>query len=271
MSVGVAHACAESGIALTDQTGRQVRLAKPAARILSLAPNMTEMVYAVGATPIADTIYCDDPPAARSLPKVGGLDPDYETVLRLHPDLVLATTAGNRMESIDYLRGLGCAVYTSRPDSVAAILDAIRDVGRMTGREARAVEVAADIRRKIDAVAARRPSAPTRVLCLISTEPLITIGAGTYVHELIGLAGGVSVSAKLPGSWPVIDAESFLALAPGVILVAAPRDRLSIDTLPSRFRDLAGRTRIVFIDENLLMRPGPRIADAAVEVDRAIH
>lgn len=263
----VAVACAAE-ITLADQTGRAIRLPVPAKRVVSLAPNMTEMLYAVGGEAAGDTTFCDYPAEARAVPKVGGMDPDYEAIARAHPDLILATTAGNRMEAVEYLRSLGYSTYTSDPRNVEAILAAMLDIGTLTDHRQEAAEAVSAIRKNLDAVATRRRSTrQPRVLCLIWPDPIMTVGSDTFVHELIERAGGKSVTASFPHGWPVLDRESFLVLEPDLILMAVAPDRMTMEKLPRSLLDLVGDTRVVFIDEDLLLRPGPRIGDAVIRLE----
>lgn len=264
LSQGVALAGA-TPLAIRDQTGRMVTLASPARRVVSLAPNMTEMLYAVGASAVGDTTACDYPDAARQLPKVGGMDPDYESIAGLRPDLILATTSGNRMEAVDYLRTLGYPVYTSDPASVDAILAAMVDVGILTGRRDSAGAAVSAIREKLKAAPADHPNRP-RVLCLIWPEPIMTVGGDTFVHDLIERAGGLSSTASLPHGWPILDRESFLMLKPDVIVLAAAPERMNRESLPRSLLDLTGSAPITFLDENLLLRPGPRVGDAVLRL-----
>ncbi|MBI2840212.1 MAG: ABC transporter substrate-binding protein [Acidobacteria bacterium] len=266
LSQGVAGAAA-SALAIRDQTGRMVTLGAPARRVVSLAPNMTEMLYAVGASAVGDTTACDYPDAARQLPKVGGMDPDYESIAGLRPDLILATTSGNRMEAVDYLRTLGYPVYTSDPASVDAVLAAMVDVGILTGRRDTAETAVSAIREKLKAAppAHATPDRP-RVLCLIWPEPIMTVGGDTFVHDLIERAGGLSSTASLPHGWPILDRESFLMLKPDVIVLAAAAGRMNRESLPRSLLDLTGSTPVAFVDENLLLRPGPRVGDAVVRL-----
>lgn len=226
---------------------------------------MTEILYAAGGKAIGVTTACDYPEPVRALPRIGGLDPDFERILGLRPDLVLATTAGNRMESVDRLRSLGIPVYTSNPKSISSILAAISDVATLVGSPERGAAAIERIRLKIaenGAPAARLP----RVLCLIWPDPPMTIGRDTFVHELVSAAGGQSVTASYPTGYPIMDLESFVTARPDVIVLTARAGESSTATIPANLRELSGDSPIVFINEDLLLRPGPRIGDAVAEL-----
>ena len=259
-------------LTLRDQTGRNVTVGAAASRVVSLAPNMTEMLYAIGVEPVGVTMFCNYPEAARTRSKVGGMDPDYEAIAGLRPDLIVATTAGNRADAIDFLRSLGHAIYTSDPRSIRAITEALLDIGRLTGREAAARNVSSRILQEVASVEKLGGLSPApRVLCLIWPDPIVAVGGGTFVHEVIEKAGGHSVSRDYTQSWPVLDRESFLVLRPDLILVAAPPDRMKRELLPASLLGLTRTTPIYFIHEDLLLRPGPRVGESVREVSRILR
>lgn len=227
---------------------------------------MTEILYAAGGNAIGVTTACDYPEPVRTLPRIGGLDPDFERIIGLQPDLVLATTAGNRMESVDRLRSLGIPVYTSNPKSISSILASITDVATLVGSPETGAAAIERIRLKIaeetSAPAARLP----RVLCLIWPDPPMTIGRDTFVHELVSAAGGQSVTASYPTGYPIMDLESFVTARPDVIVLTARAGETSAPKIPANLRELANSSPIVFMNEDLLLRPGPRIGDAVTEL-----
>src|SRR5713226_7961248 len=149
---------AAPALTLYDQTGRQVNLAAAPRRIISLVPSVTEVMFAIGAQDslAGVTDFCDYPAEARKKPSVGGmLAPSLETLVALKPDLVIATTAGNREETFAQLARLKIPVYLVNPIKVADVLDLVSRFGALTGREAAAAELVASLDRRITLVAER--------------------------------------------------------------------------------------------------------------------
>ncbi|PYO56444.1 MAG: cobalamin-binding protein [Candidatus Rokuibacteriota bacterium] len=270
---------AAAAFSVTDQTGRRVTLDAPPRRIVSLVPSVTELVFAIGAqdTLVGVTDFCDYPAAARQKPRVGGMvAPSLETLVALKPDLVVATTAGNREETVTQLERLRIPVYLVNPARVADVLDLISRLGALTGHEGAAAELAASLDMRIKAVLARVAALPRpRVLYVLWPEPLIVPGRGALVSELLALAGGDSVTADAAEPYPRYSLEAAVARAPEVIILAShgsrqgPLDRGKWERFTSLPAVKAGR--LYTADGNLLHRYGPRVVDGLERLARLIH
>jgi iron complex transport system substrate-binding protein len=259
--------------------GRAVELAAPPARIVSLVPSVTETLFALGAEDrlVGVTDFCDYPPAARRKPSVGGMvNPNLEVIVSLRPDLVVATTEGNREETFAQLRRLGIPTYLVAAHRVADVTALISHLGELTGRRAAAEALRARLDRRVEAV--RRAVAPykrPRVLYVLWPEPLIVPGRAALVTELIRLAGGDSVSAAEADAYPRYSLEAAVAKAPEVILLAnhgsntGPVERERWERLAALPAIRAGR--LGQVDGNLLHRYGPRVVDGLEQLARAIH
>ena len=266
-------------LSVRDMLGREVTLAAPPARIVSLVPSVTEILFALGAEDrlVGVTDFCDYPPAARRKPRVGGmLTPSLEVIAALRPDLVVATTEGNREETFAQLRRLGVPVYLVAAHHLADVWDAIARLGALTGREAAAGPLLAGLRARVRAVEqAVAPRPRPRVLYVLWPEPLIVPGRESLVTELIGIAGGRSISASEGTDYPRFALEAAVARAPEVILLAnhsasaGPIDRERWRGLTSVPAIHAGRLHAV--DGDLLHRYGPRVVDGLERLARAIH
>ncbi len=197
---------AADALTVTDQTGRRIVLPALPARIISLVPSVTEILFSIGAQDrlVGVTDFCDYPAEARRKQRVGGmLAPSLEGMVSLKPDLVVATTAGNRQETFEQLERLKIPVYVVNPVTVADVLDLVTRLGRLADRGDAADRAVAALRERMQAVAARVEGRPRpRVLYVLWPDPLIVPGRASLVSELIALAGGDSVTADGGQGYP---------------------------------------------------------------------
>jgi iron complex transport system substrate-binding protein len=268
-----------SGATFVDMRGTTITLAAPPARIVSLVPSVTELVFALGgdARLVGITDYCDFPPEARRKPSVGGMvSPSLEAIVALRPDVVVATDSGNRQETVDQLRRLGIAVYLVRADRFDEVLHVTARIGQLIGREAASAALTARLQARVDAVGRAVSHRPRpRVLYVLWPEPLIVPGRDALVTELIQLAGGASITAAEPGDYPRFSIEAAVVRAPEVIVLA----RHGTDSVPlarDRWNALtelpAVKTgRVHGVDGGLLHRYGPRIVDGIEYLARLLH
>jgi iron complex transport system substrate-binding protein len=263
----------------TDALNRRIAVSYPPQRIISLAPNLTEMLFALGldAQIVGVTSYCDYPPPAQSKVKVGDtLQPDLERLIALSPDLVLVSTS-SQLESLARRLGeLSIPVYVTDPRTVREVASSLLALGELTDSTATANTLAAEMERRIKAVEARVGGlARPRVLYALQTEPLITIGRRTFLNDLISLAGGESVSASETADYPQFSRETVIARAPEVIVAQRlhGNSAVSEESLRRIFAETpAARSgRIALVDPDLVNRPGPRITDGLEEMARALH
>lgn len=264
---------------VTDQTGRRVNVPERPARLVSLAPSVTEILYALGAGDalVGDTDYCDYPPEARQKPHVGALlNPSLEKIVALKPDLVLGTPEANRREVADQLERLGVPLYGLTAHSLEETLRSIDDLGRIVGREAQAEQLLRGLRARIAAVERRVHAAPQpRVLFVVWYRPLVTAGPKSFIADVIRRAGGSSIADELEGDWPRPNLEFVLGRDPEVILF--PRSDSFAPSLEA-FERLSGwkelsavkQHRLYFISDGI-NHPSPRLVDALEEVARILH
>jgi len=266
-------------LTVTDQAGRQITLPAAPARIISLVPSVTEILFAIGAQDrlVGVTDFCDYPAEARRKPHVGGmLAPSLEGMVSLKPELVVATNAGNRQETFDQLERLRIPVYVVNPVTVSDVLDLMGRLGRLTDRAEAADRAVAVLRERMREVTARVEGRPRpRVLYVLWPDPLIVPGREALVTELIQLAGGQSLTADDADAWPRYSLEAAVAKSPEVILLAnhgAGTGAVSIE----KWQRLASLPavksgRLLSVSGDLMHRYGPRFVDGLEQLAHAIH
>ncbi|BAS29323.1 iron ABC transporter substrate-binding protein [Limnochorda pilosa] len=258
----------------TDDSGRAVTLEAPPRRVVSLGPSNTEILYAIGAGDrlVGVDVYSDYPPEVEGLPKVGQLlEPDFERIVALRPDLVLLINLSQ--EHQERLRALGLNAAHINAATLADVYDRILLLGRALDREDEARRVVEEMQRRIEAVRRRVASVPPadrpRVFYEVWPDPLMTAGPGSFIHDVIELAGGENVAADAPAPWPAFSLESLVERAPQVILTpfAESVQALREDGRPGWSGFPAVRAgRIHLVDQDVVGRPGPRVAQAVEEL-----
>jgi iron complex transport system substrate-binding protein len=229
-ALGAITATAHAQIALADDAGRRIVLARPAARVVPLAPSLTEIVYAAGGgAALAGTdTHSDHPRAARALPRVGdALRIDVERVLALRPDLVLVWRHGNTGRELAQLEAAGLTLFQLEPRRLDEVPRAIERVGTLLGTEAAAREAAQKLRDELDTLRrAHANAAPVRVFYQVWPSPLMTLNREHMVSDVIALCGGVNVFADLAPLVPQVSIESVVVADPQVIIASreAPGD-----------------------------------------------
>ncbi|HEV2490480.1 MAG TPA: ABC transporter substrate-binding protein [Candidatus Acidoferrales bacterium] len=271
---------------VVDETGRRVKIPVEVRRIVSLAPNLTEIIYALGAEDrlVGVSAFSDKPAAAKDKPRIGmPMNPSLEAIAGMKPDLVLAT-AINRWETADALRDMGIAVYGVEPHTVEETLESITHIGDVIGAEEEARTAVATLQQKLDALKAKLAGdAPKRVLFVVWEDPLITIGQRTFIADAMRWAGAESV-VKTRQDWPQVSLEEIVRLEPDYIvyaesgadsaegIAAAVREHLQELRERHGWRNLKaiqeGRVAVVSDDVNL---PAPGLIDAIEQLARQIH
>ncbi|MBF0339995.1 MAG: cobalamin-binding protein [Magnetococcales bacterium] len=260
-------------ITATDAHNRVITLDSPARRIVSLAPNLTELLFAVEAgeqlVGVAD--FSDFPPAAKALPRVGGYDRfDPEAVLAARPDLVVGWSSGNPEPLLQQLERFGLTVFRTDPRKLADIPRDLERLGVLTGHEEPARKAAADFRDRLTALQNRFQAAPrVRMFYQVWHEPLMTVNGAHLISDVMALCAGENVFAALPDLAPVIDQEAVLATDPEVIM-ASGMDASRPEWL-NHWRawpplTAARRDNLFFIPPDLLQRHTPRVLEGAEQL-----
>ena len=266
---------AQARVAVVDDEGRTVELAQPARRIVSLAPHLTEQLFAIGAGDliVGTTDFADFPEAAKGLPRVARAHSvDLERVSAARPDLVLVWGSGFPPATVDAVRRLGVPTFVSEPARLADIATSLERLGALTGRSPE--RAAAAFNAKLAALRDRyRGRREVRVFYQVWNDPLMTLGGRHVVSEAIALCGGRNVFAELAPIAPRVSTEAVLAADPEVIVTAEPGARPS-DALAmwQRFGRIAAvrRNLLVTLDADRINRHGPRIVDEIAVLCEAI-
>ncbi len=248
--------------------------------MVSLVPSVTETIFALGRGDrlVGISTFCDYPPdEVRGIPRAGSyLTPNVETIVALSPDVVIGVPTPGNFAPVDQLRSLGVNVVIVGEHTLADTWDAMRTIGRWVGNEAGADELVARIQRQIDEVRERAAGRPRRkVLFVVGHDPLIVAGTGLFIDELVTAAGGVNVAASTGAMWPRLSLESVVAMAPDVIIDGAmgseEREGLEAYWKPYASIPAVREGRIRARNADALLRPGPRLGEAAEELYEAIH
>jgi iron complex transport system substrate-binding protein len=263
---------------VTDEVGRRVAIPAEVRRIVSLAPNLTETVYALGAGDhlVGDTTFCDTPPAAKLKPHVGGpQDANVEAIVALRPDLVFATMI-NREETVDALTHLGIPVYTTDPHTVRGLIDSIGRMGELIGARERGGALVTKLEGQLHALQARLAGVPpVPALFVVWLDPLITVGQNTFIADALRYAGARSVISSKQ-SWPQISLEEVVRLRPSYIVLAGHtgEEGQTLENLRSRqvWKELdAVKSGHVVVISDEINRPSPALVDSIEQLAHELH
>jgi iron complex transport system substrate-binding protein len=269
-----------NAVTVTDVAGRTVTLQDYPRRIVSLSPSVTEILFAVGAgNQVAGvTEYCNYPPETASKTKIGGFSGatvSVEQIVLLKADLVIVSQ-DMHFRVIPLLERLNLPVFAVEPRSFADIYQTIENIGKLTGHEAEAADAINGMKQKLETAAAlRQGRQPVTVFWEVDSNPLMTSGGQTVISEAISLAGGRNIFADVASSWPQVSVEQVLTRKPDWILAPSDRnDRFDAATLARRpgWQTLPAvrQNRIALITADRVNRYGPRLADAVLEIARAL-
>jgi iron complex transport system substrate-binding protein len=265
-------------IVVTDDTGATLRLKEPARRIVSLAPHVTETLFAAGAGEqvVGAVEYSDFPAAARRVPRIGGYSKlDLEAVAALKPDLAVGWASGNAPAHIAKLRALGIPVYLAQPERIDDVATQLERYGELAGTATVAREAAAGFRARLLALRrqyGQRP--PVRTFYQIWKQPLMTVGGGQVISDVIRLCGGTNVFADLKALAPQVTVEAVLAADPAAIVASGmgeARPEWLDDWRQWRTLNAVKRDNLFFIPPDLIQRHTPRIVEGAEQLCRHLE
>ena len=259
---------------VTDDLGRKVTVPVQISRAVSLAPSLTENIFAIGAGDrlVGDTTYCNFPEEAKSIQKVGDtLNPNLETIVALKPDIVFVSTASQLESFKNVLEQNHIAVYVTNPNSLDGVLSDLRTLGDLFGTVDRTSELLNELQERIaDVSQGVEGEKAIPVFVQISKEPLFTIGKDSFVTALVAKAGGGSVTAGVASGYPKLSKETALAMNPEVIILSESDDNREPNEV-FKNSPAVKNARVYKVNADLLSRPGPRLVDALEQIARDLH
>ncbi|MBI4209052.1 MAG: cobalamin-binding protein [Deltaproteobacteria bacterium] len=259
---------------ITDEMGRDVAVPSKIERIVSMAPNITEILFAlgVGEKVVGVTDYCDYPEAARRKPKIGGfINPNLDAVVHLEPDLVIATADGNPPEMIGKLQQVRIPVFVINPRSLWDVLSTIRRLGDLLGTPIQASQRVQTLEQRIQEVEkSAQGKDRVRAFLILAKDPLITINDETVFGSLVMVAGGFNVAGNSPIRYPRYSWEALL-LADPEVLVFADEERPNLSSKRWRRLSAVQKGGVCFIPIDLLERPGPRLVEGLELLTQCLH
>jgi iron complex transport system substrate-binding protein len=270
-------------IKYTDDLGREIVIEKEVQRIISLAPAITEIIYALGLEDklVAVSSACDYPEAALNKEDVGRIDePNLEKIISLEPDLVIAESV-SRIEGLKRLTELGIKNIGFKPGSINDTIDMIDDISYLISAQSAGAELTAEMEKehqRLKKIVAKKleNSERRRVFYEIWSDPLYTAGRGTFIDSLIEAAGGYNVGREAQGSWPTYNMESLIAADPEIYISSqhSSLQDLTIEKLKQKkiFREISAfkNDRLYLVNQDLVNRPSPRIIEGYKELIKAI-
>jgi iron complex transport system substrate-binding protein len=263
-----------------DVLGREISVPAPPRRLIALAPNLTEILYALGLGDrvVGVTDHCNYPPEASLKPRVGSyIHLNVEQIISLSPDLVIGTVDGNERYVLDLLEQARIQVFFVNPRDVRQVIQTISTIGLVCGVPEKARQLSGELTRRVDRVVEltrteRRPL----VFLQIQLQPIMTVNKNTVHHDLIHLAGGENMTADEPLTYPRISLEEVIRRKPEVILISsmerggrfakARQDWLQWTSIPA-----VQTGRVYLIDSDLIDRPSPRVVDGLEIMAKLLH
>ena len=263
-----------------DEVGRKGVVLSPPKRVISLAPNITEILFSLGLDEeiVGVSTHCNFPERAKSKVQVGSyISLDFEKILSLKPDIVIATGAGNTRDMVERLEKLGFPIYVIFPKNFDGILRSIDYLGKVVDREKEARAIIQEMKRRRQRVIDLTRGLPRpKVFLQIGEAPIVTVGKGSFADDLIDLAGGENIAREEKEMYPRWSMEEILRRSPEVILISSMNPKGDYQRLLqewARWRVIPAvkNGRISLMDSDLVDRPSPRIIQGLEEIAKILH
>lgn len=259
---------------IIDDVGRRVKIPEKIERAVSLAPNLTEIVFAVGAGDrlVGVTTFCNYPEETKKIQKIGDtMNPNIENIIALKPQIVLISTASQIETFTKVLDEQGILYFVTNPQNLDGIYKSVTTIGDIFGREDQADEVVTSLKKRVAGIESLIFSEkPVKTFLQISREPLYTIGKESFITDLIRRAGGVSATADIESAYPKLSKETALALNPDAIVLSESDDNNAPNEV-FKNSPAVKNAKVFRINADIISRPAPRIVDALEQLARALH
>lgn len=253
-------------LAVTDEAGNHFYLEKPPQRIVSCMPSITEMLFAIGAGDrvVGVTTNCNYPDAAKKLPKVGREIMETDKILSLSPDLVIMQKDAQEQD-IQKLRKFKLPVYVIAPRKVLDVLSSMQSMGQVIGIQARSSPVIESLNQSLKKIENRAAVRKKRknVLVIISADPLMVVGGNNFINDAVKLCGANNLAERSKAPYPIYSNEELLRSKPDALIC--------MKSVVLRPEQIYNNNQVLFIEDDILSRPGPRIIDAMEKISSFLY
>lgn len=257
-----------------DDLGRSVKLPGKVERAISLAPSLTEAIFAVGAGDrlVGVTTYCNYPEETKAIEKIGDTQtPNIERIITLKPDVVFVSTASQLEAFLQTLEQQNISVYVTNPVDLDDVIRNLRTLGSIFGIEKRAEDLIGELEQRAKAVEESVKDKPRpKVFVQISNEPLFTIGKESFLTEIVNRAGGQSVTRDVATAYPKLSKETALAMNPDAVILSDSEDNREPNGV-FKNSPAVKNGRVYRVNADIISRPGPRLVDALEEISKRLH
>jgi iron complex transport system substrate-binding protein len=266
-------------VTVKDDVGRKITVSKEPQRIISTAPSVTEILFALGLNEkiVGVTTLCNYPEEAKTKEKIGTFQsPNIEKILSLKPDIVIAT-GGVQRQTVEKLEQLGIPVFVSYPRTMEEVIRSIYTIGRITGAEESAKKLAFDLKLRVAKVTSKVSKARVKpkVFFELWNEPLMSAGPGSFIDDIIRKAGGINIAGSSKSAYPIFSLEQLVKEDPDVIIGAESSmgaNPLDVSKRPGWDTLKAVKNKKVFtINDDIVFRAGPRLVLALEIIARYLH
>jgi iron complex transport system substrate-binding protein len=265
---------------ITDQLGRTVNIPSAPQRVISMAPNITEIIFALDQGHLLKgvTTYSDYPAEALNLTKIGSyVKLNLEKIVALRPDICIAIKDGNPLAVVQRLEALNIPLYAVNPTNLKSVMRTVLEIGTLLNAQDKANQLVQGMDMKLKRLKALVDKAEhrPRVFFQIGTSPIVSVGTDTFIHELIILAGGSNIAAG-PITYPRFSREKVLALSPEVIIITSMIQMATFEKAKTEWEKLPGmpaaqNKHIYFANADFFNRPTPRLIEGLELLIKIIH
>lgn len=254
---------------LIDDLGNKFELTEPPKRIITLAPNLTEMIYALNQEDrlVGNTLYCNYPKEAEKITKVGDmLTMNYEVILSLKPDLVFITVEGNTKDNYDRLKEFGISVFVSNPRNYNDIKQTFLQFGKIFDAYESADSITKAWDKQLTEIRSQIGNRKKSALFLAAITPIMAAGRTTFINEFIEICGLENIVKESKINYPVFSREEIIKVDPDYIIYASKEEltKKYLTDIYAEWKNLSAvkNDKIIFVDPDLFYRPGPRFVEA---------